>query len=128
MITRVLVSGLALLTLAAGTLAAQPKPDPAKPVVEAVISATQVLESIEKASQEMGEKSAVQAQSAPDAPKTYVKRPLKNSLILIAAGAVAGAGAGGAVTRNTKGAVAGAILGGVAGLLYDRITAREPGL
>lgn len=125
---RVFPLALAFLTLSAGIVAAQdaPQPDPAKPVVDAVISATQVLEGIEKASRDMGEKSVVQ--SGPDGHRTYVKRPLKNSLILIAAGAVAGAGAGGAIGKNSKGAVVGAVLGGVAGLLYDRITAREPGI
>ncbi|MBL8175949.1 MAG: hypothetical protein JNK48_14830, partial [Bryobacterales bacterium] len=120
--------------LGAGLLSAQeaagqaPPPDPAKPVVDAVISATQVLEGIEKASRDMGEKAAVQSGTAPAAPRSYVKRPLKNSLILIAAGAVAGAGAGGAISKNSKGAMVGAILGGVAGLVYDRVTAREPGI
>lgn len=123
---------LAVLVLSTGALLAQepmqqaPQPDPAKPVVDAVISATQVLEGIEKASRDMGEKSVVQ--SSPDGPRTYVRRPIKNSLILIAAGAVAGAGAGGAITKNSKGAMVGAILGGVAGLVYDRVTAREPGI
>ncbi|MBS1824795.1 MAG: hypothetical protein JST93_05710 [Acidobacteria bacterium] len=123
---------LAALLACTGALLAQepvqqaPQTDPAKPVVDAVISATQVLEGIEKASRDMGEKSVVQA--TPDGPRTYVRRPIKNSLILIAAGAVAGAGAGGAITKNSKGAMVGAILGGVAGLLYDRVTAREPGI
>ncbi|MFN7937202.1 MAG: hypothetical protein U0R19_28010 [Bryobacteraceae bacterium] len=123
---------LTALLLCTGALWAQDpaqssrQPDPAKPVVDAVISATQVLEGIEKASRDMGEKT--QVQSSPDAPRTYVRRPIKNSLILIAAGAVAGAGAGGAISKNSKGAMVGAILGGVAGLLYDRVTAREPGI
>jgi hypothetical protein len=102
-----------------------PQPDPAKPVVDAVFSATQVLEGIEKASRDMGEKSVVY--STPSGPRAYVRRPIKNSMVLIAAGAVAGAGAGGAISRNTKGAMVGAILGGVAGLVYDRVT-REPGI
>ena len=124
----------AVIVLGAGLLSAQesaaqaPSPDPAKPVVDAVISATQVLEGIEKASRDMGEKSITEAQPGPGEPRTYVRRPIKNSLILIAAGAVAGAGAGGAISKNTKGAMVGAILGGVAGLVYDRITAREPGI
>lgn len=125
---------LAMIILGAGLLSAQqsaaqaPPVDPAKPVVDAVISATQVLEGIEKASRDMGEKSITEVQPGPDAPRTYVRRPIKNSLILIAAGAVAGAGAGGAISKNSKGAMVGAILGGVAGLVYDRVTAREPGI
>ena len=123
----------ALLLGASGSWAQEPvqqspQPDPAKPVVDAVISASQVLEGIEKASRDMGEKTIAQSQSSPDAPRSYVRRPIKNSLILIAAGAVAGAGAGGAITKTSKGAMVGAILGGVAGLLYDRVTAREPGI
>ena len=123
----------AILFLGAGLLSAQeaipqsPSPDPAKPVVDAVISATQVLEGIEKASRDMGEKSVTEAQPG-SASRAYVKRPIKNSLILIAAGAIAGAGAGGAITKNSKGAMVGAILGGVAGLVYDRVTSREPGI
>ncbi len=115
----------AMLAVGVGLLPAQEAPpaEPAKPVVDAVISATAVLEGIEKASRDMGEKTAVAA--GPEAPRSYVRRPLKNSLILIAAGAVAGAGAGGAITKNTKGAMVGAILGGVAGLVYDRVTARQ---
>ncbi len=115
----------AMLAVGVCLLPAQEAPaaEPAKPVVDAVISATAVLEGIEKASRDMGEKTAVEA--AADAPRTYVRRPMKNSLILIAAGAVAGAGAGGAIAKNAKGAMVGAILGGVAGLVYDRLTARK---
>ena len=118
-----------MIILGAGIMAAQEAPppaaDPAKPVIDAVFSATQVLEGIEKASRDMGEKAVVV--QTPDGPRTYVRRPIKNSMVLVAAGAIAGAGAGGAITKNTKGAAVGAILGGVAGLLYDRITAHESG-
>lgn len=60
---------------------------------------------------------------------TAAKKPrsAKNSAALITAGAAAGAALGGALGKGSKAAMYGAALGGVAGLIYDRMTYKNPG-
>jgi len=54
------------------------------------------------------------------------RRSTKNSVILITGGAAAGAAMGQAVGRNAKSAIIGAAIGGAAGLIYDRLTYKNP--
>lgn len=62
-------------------------------------------------------------------PTVVAKKPrsAKNSAALITAGAAAGAALGGALGKGSKAAMYGAALGGVAGLIYDRMTYKNPG-
>ena len=55
------------------------------------------------------------------------QRPLKNTMILITSGAAAGAAIGAAAGKGAKGAMIGAAAGGAAGLIYDRLTYKNPG-
>lgn len=56
------------------------------------------------------------------------QRATRTSAAVIAAGAAAGAAAGGALIKDReKGALIGAAVGGVAGLIYYRMTQKSPG-
>lgn len=54
-------------------------------------------------------------------------RSAKNSVILITSGAAAGAALGTTLGKGSKAAMIGAALGGAAGLIYDRMTYKNPG-
>ena len=58
---------------------------------------------------------------------TKKTRSAKNSVILITSGAAAGAALGTTLGRGSKAAMIGAALGGAAGLIYDRMTYKNPG-
>ena len=58
---------------------------------------------------------------------TKQTRSAKNSVILIASGAAAGAALGTTLGKGSRGAMIGAALGGAAGLIYDRMTYKNPG-
>lgn len=69
------------------------------------------------------------ADAAKNEQPAVVKKPrsAKNSVALITGGAAAGAALGAAMGKGGKGAMYGAALGGVAGLIYDRMTYKNPG-
>ena len=53
------------------------------------------------------------------------KQSLERMLLMISSGAMAGAAIGAATSRNPKAAAIGAAVGGVAGLIYERIAASQ---
>jgi len=53
------------------------------------------------------------------------KRPVKNTIAIITAGAAAGASIGAATKKGTQAIVIGAVAGAAAGLIYDRMTANK---
>lgn len=71
---------------------------------------------------------AAASKSAPNGEPKVAKKPrsAKNSVILITSGAAAGAALGQAMGRNSKSAMIGAALGGAVGLIYDRMTYKDP--
>ena len=79
-------------------------------------------------SQAVVEKDGQEA-AAPGASEPGINKPrsAKNSVILVTGGAAAGAAIGAALGKDSKAAMIGAALGGAAGLIYDRMTYKNPG-
>ena len=67
----------------------------------------------------------VETKGEPSAAKS--PRSMKNSVILVTSGAAAGAAIGGAMGKGSKAAMIGAAVGGAVGLVYDRMTYKNPG-
>jgi len=112
-----IVRMIAIATASVALLAAQEKPAPdAKPVLEA-------MEAIGSTIASAGEREETQ----PSAAAAKQARSAKNSVILVTGGAAAGAAIGAALGKDSKAAMIGAAVGGVAGLIYDRLTYKLPG-
>ncbi len=112
---------IAIATASVAFMAAQERETPqneaaAQPVVEALAAIGSTIASAGK--REGAEPSAVAATQA---------RSTKNSVILVTGGAAAGAAIGAALGKDSKAAMIGAAVGGVAGLIYDRMTYKLPG-
>ena len=78
-------------------------------------------------SQAVVEKDGQAAAPATAEPGINKPRSAKNSVILVTGGAAAGAAIGAALGKDSKAAMIGAALGGAAGLIYDRMTYKNPG-
>ena len=75
----------------------------------------------------VGSKAEAAAETTETATAEKKARSSKNSVILITGGAAAGAAIGAALGKDSKAAMIGAAVGGVAGLIYDRMTYKNPG-
>ena len=123
-----------------------PAADAAKPLIDAIgsigsiIAGAGAVPAVEAgAVVEKDGAAARTAEPAPDAaaapaetkgePTTAAKGPrsMKNSVILVTTGTAAGAAIGGAMGKGSKAAMIGAALGGAVGLVYDRMTYKNPG-
>jgi len=106
--------------------------DGTKGVIEAIGSIGSVIAGAgEKTGEPMKEATATASttdqKQAPGEPEIKKPRSAKNSVILITGGAAAGAALGAALGKDPKYAMIGAAMGGVAGLIYDRATHKNPG-
>ncbi len=110
---------------------ATPPSDDAKPMIDAMAAIGAIIAGAEKTADQSavaaapGETTAADKTSEPAVAKKT--RSAKNSVILITSGAAAGAALGTTLGKGSKAAMIGAALGGAAGLIYDRMTYRNPG-
>ena len=103
--------------------------DDAKPMVDAIAAIGSVIAGAGQGARAelpaVAEGATPGAEEAPAASRA--PRSAKNSVVLVTGGAAAGAAIGAALGKNSKSAMIGAAVGGVAGLIYDRLTYKSPG-
>ena len=116
---------------------ATPASGGANPMIDAMGAIGAIIAGADKMADEAAAAAPVQAvaESEESAGKPASGEPVaakktrsaKNSVILITSGAAAGAALGTTLGKGSKAAMIGAALGGAAGLIYDRMTYKNPG-
>lgn len=114
--------------------------DEAKPLVDAMAAIGSIIASagttpaansavVEKDGAATAESATAPAAAETSGEPTAAKNPrsMKNSVILVTSGAAAGAAIGAAMGKGSKAAMIGAAVGGTVGLVYDRMTYKNPG-
>ncbi len=107
--------------------------DEAKPLVDAmaaigsIIAGAGTTPAANSAVAEKAESAAPAAETSGEPTAAKNPRSMKNSVILVTSGAAAGAAIGAAMGKGSKGAMIGAAVGGAVGLVYDRMTYKNPG-
>ena len=145
-VARVIVIGMASVAMLAAqgnAMAADAAPeagnDP-KPMIDAMAAIGAIIAGADKTAaaeesavganvveeESTAAKPAVTAAEGEPAPVAK-RRSAKNSVILVTAGAAAGAALGQTLGKDPKAAMIGAALGGAVGLIYDRMTYKNPG-
>lgn len=105
--------------------------DEAKPLIDAIGAIGSIIAGAEAATTaaEPAPTAAANPASETSGEPTAAKGPraMKNSVILVTSGAAAGAAIGGAMGQGSRAAMIGAAVGGAVGLVYDRMTYKNPG-
>lgn len=132
-------TALAILAMSATMSAAQPASTPAAAppsevqpllgalaVIGGIIANADKTEAAECAA--LAEK-AEGATATPGSDPAAAPKPrsTRNSVTLVTSGAAAGAALGAAMGKGSKAAMIGAAVGGAVGLIYDRMTYKNPG-
>ena len=112
--------------------------DEAKPLVDAMAAIGSIIAGagttpaansavVEKDGTAKAESAAPAAETSGEPAAAKNPRSMKNSVILVTGGAAAGAAVGAAMGKGSKAAMIGAAVGGAVGLVYDRMTYKNPG-
>jgi hypothetical protein len=65
-------------------------------------------------------------QHGPDPVRVDRPRSPRNTMVLVSVGAASGAAIGAAITKDGRGPMYGAVAGGIAGLIYDLVSNKQP--